>query len=318
MSVFGWGHRVRSLHRVPIVYHPQYVVRWERPHRFPIRKFTALFRSLLERRIISVDQIYRAPRASRDWISAAHHPSFVDRVFDMKMERVELTDLALPMDHALVERVRYEVGGTVAAALLAVQHGLACNLAGGTHHAHADRPSGFCLFNDLAVATKYLLNAGICKRILIFDCDVHQGDGTASILSSDANVFTCSIHCKDNFPFVKQKSTLDVELSRGCNDQEYQNVLQSTLPMVIDAFKPDFVFYDAGVDIYEGDGLGNLKVSFEGIRRRDEYVIQHIRQRGIPMACVIGGGYDTDISRLALRHSLVVEAASKIFDGRIS
>jgi len=203
--------------------------------------------------------------------------------------------------------------GTLLTCLLALQNGLACHLAGGTHHAHRDFASGYCIFNDMAIAALCLLEQQKVKRVLIFDCDVHQGDGTAMILQNTPEVVTCSIHCEKNFPQRKAKSDIDVELAPQLGDDDYLSVVNTTLQEVLKITQPDLVIYDAGVDIYQQDPLGLLNISLQGIRKRDALVIKTIRNANIPIATVIGGGYDKDQAALAARHAIVVEEAAKIF-----
>lgn len=184
---------------------------------------------------------------------------------------------------------------------------------GGTHHAHYDHASGFCILNDLAIAARVLLNQGGVGRVLIFDCAVHQGDGTAAILADEPWAFTCSLHCEKNFPFVKQLSDLDVGLPAGMTDEPYIERVMGTLRQVMDEFRPDIVLYDAGVDVFADDPLGLLAISEAGIRERDRRVLTEIMGRGAPVATVIGGGYDDDRGRLARRHGIVVEVAGELF-----
>jgi acetoin utilization deacetylase AcuC-like enzyme len=194
-----------------------------------------------------------------------------------------------------------------------LEHGIACNLAGGTHHAHRDFGSGFCIFNDLGVAPRMLRQAGRIRTALIVDLDVHQGDGTAQIFAGDHSVFTFSMHCARNFPFRKCASDLDVELDEGVEDEEYLRTLAGVLPGLLEQVKPDIVFYDAGVDPHRDDKLGKLALTDAGLHRRDRFVLEECVKRGMPVACVIGGGYDTDYLRLARRHATVIRAASEVF-----
>jgi len=201
----------------------------------------------------------------------------------------------------------------VLAAQLALKHGIACHLAGGTHHAHHDYASGFCILNDLAIAANVLARQDEGLSVLVFDCDVHQGDGTAALLRNQPRAFTCSIHCKQNFPFTKQTSDWDVELASGMADDEYLEVVEKTLTEAIRRSRPDIVLYDAGVDVFDGDPLGQLRVTEAGIRRRDNLVLTYLKQAGIPVATVIGGGYDDDRNALARRHAIVIEEAHRVF-----
>ncbi|NCW75037.1 MAG: histone deacetylase, partial [Gammaproteobacteria bacterium] len=207
--------------------------------------------------------------------------------------------------------------GTMRTCELAKTYGLASHLAGGTHHAHYDRGSGFCIYNDLAVSARYLVNQGLASRVLIFDCDVHQGDGTAAILANDSHTFTCSIHAEKNFPVRKVESDLDVNCPDGMTDDPYVSLVFETLESVIASWHPDFVIYDAGSDVHVDDALGRLSITTEGLYRRDHGVISRIRAAGIPCATVIGGGYDKDRARVAARHGVVVSAAAAVLAGDV-
>jgi acetoin utilization deacetylase AcuC-like enzyme len=200
----------------------------------------------------------------------------------------------------------------VLTARLALEYGLACNTAGGTHHAFADYGSGYCIFNDLAVTARVLQAAGVVDRVLMVDLDVHQGDGTAAIFADDPTVFTFSIHCEANFPFRKQKSDLDVGLPAGADDAAYLKAVEMYLPAVLGAFRPDLVLYDAGVDPHEADGLGKLALTEAGLFRRDQMVLKMCLGAGYPVAAVVGGGYSRDLTALARRHCLVHRAASEL------
>ena len=211
-----------------------------------------------------------------------------------------------------------EVAGTVLACQLAYQYGIAANLAGGTHHAHATGGAGYTILNDLAVASHVLLTsaAEVVDRVLVVDCDVHQGDGTAKFSSSGIlkdKLFTLSLHCDSNYPHVKANSTFDVGLADGMGDDEYMEVLQESLTPALEQVKPDFVIYDAGVDVYEKDVLGRLRLSEAGIRRRDRYVLDKMVSEGIPIAGVVGGGYDKDVDALAHRHAILHEECAYVW-----
>ena len=188
---------------------------------------------------------------------------------------------------------------------------MACNTAGGTHHAHHDFGSGFCIFNDLAVAAKVVQQQKLARQILIIDLDVHQGDGTAAICKNDGTIFTLSVHCEKNFPQRKAKSDIDIEVPKGAGDEQYLQLISETLKHALEVSEPDLVIFDAGVDVYEHDPLGMLNISIEGIRQREAMVIKAVRDTGTALATVIGGGYDRDQMALARRHSIVVEEAHK-------
>jgi acetoin utilization deacetylase AcuC-like enzyme len=219
----------------------------------------------------------------------------------------------LPWSAELVNRTCIAVGGSILTAKLALESGLACNTAGGTHHAFPTYGSGFCIFNDLAIASRVLQQSGAVNKILIVDLDVHQGDGTAAIFQQDPSVFTFSMHCEVNFPGTKQISDLDVSLREGMEDEEYLKTLAEYLPDLLSQIKPDLVLYDAGVDPHLSDRLGKLALTDHGIFDRDLQVLDTCVSQGYPVACVIGGGYAEDLNSLVYRHSLLHRAASQVY-----
>ena len=300
-------------HYVPLVSHPEYSFPFASKHRFPMEKFALLSELLSQRGILHRSNLFRPGRAQVELMSLAHCPHYIDAFTHNTLDTKALRRLGLPWSEGLIKRSWIAPNGTLLTAQLALRHGIACHLAGGTHHAHRDFGSGFCAFNDLAVAALGLLNQGRVQRVLIFDCDVHQGDGTATILAETPEAFTCSIHCDKNFPANKATSDLDVEVTKGCGDDEYLEIVERTLNHCLDQVKPDIVLYDAGVDIYQGDPLGLLNISLAGLRQRDRLVLESCTRRTIPVATVIGGGYDDDRPALVARHSIVVEEAQRCF-----
>ncbi|WP_028670359.1 histone deacetylase family protein [Saccharospirillum impatiens] len=293
----------------PMVHHPDYSFPFPPEHRFPMAKFGLLADYLRTRGLLTAANTYRPGRCRDHWLKQTHCPEYLDRFINNTLSRDERRQMNLPWSDGLVKRTLLAPSGTVLAAQLALHHGLACHLAGGTHHAHYDHASGFCILNDLAITAHVLLRQTGVKRVLIFDCDVHQGDGTASLLKNEPNAFTCSIHCENNFPFTKATSDLDVGLPVGMNDDDYLSVVDRTLNRLLDTFSPDIVLYDAGVDVFSGDPLGRLNITEGGIRQRDTQVLGTLVRRGIPVATVIGGGYDDDRQALAARHAIIAEAA---------
>jgi acetoin utilization deacetylase AcuC-like enzyme len=246
-------------------------------------------------------------------LTATHHPAYVDGFQTGTLDQKAIREIGLPWSEGLRDRTLLALGGSIQTCELAREFGLASHLAGGTHHAHYDRGSGFCIYNDLAVSARYLVSQGLASRVLIFDCDVHQGDGTAAILANDAHTFTCSIHAEKNFPVRKVDSDLDVNCPDGMTDDAYVSLVLETLDSVIASWHPDFVIYDAGSDVHVDDALGRLSVTTEGLYARDYGVISRIWGLGIPCATVIGGGYDKDRARVAARHGVVVRAAQAVF-----
>lgn len=297
--------------KLPLVYSPHYSFDFPEHHRFPMRKFALLHEYLKRQGIAGANNIFRPGSTRDDVLQLAHCSDYLSRFSIGELTDKEVRRLGLPWSEGLVKRTLIAPNGTLLTASLALRHGLACHLAGGTHHAHRDFASGYCILNDLAIAALALLRMGKVNRVLIFDCDVHQGDGTATILEHVREITTCSIHCEKNFPQRKAISDIDVNVPPGTGDDDYLQLVENTLQSALSAVKPDLVIYDAGVDIFEYDPLGLLNISLDGIRRRDAYVINAVRDADIPLATVIGGGYDSDQEALARRHAIVIEEAVK-------
>lgn len=276
-------------------------------------KFGLIYDMLRSEGLISKEQVHTPQVAPRDWLEQVHTPAYVDDFCGGRLDAKAIRRIGLPWSENLVLRTRAAVGGTVRTAELALEHGLACNTAGGTHHAFADFGSGFCIFNDLAVAAHMVRQQGLARKILIVDLDVHQGDGTAAIFQGQPEVFTFSMHCHKNFPFRKQQSDLDVPLPEGMDDRAYLATLAEHLPGLLASFRPDLVLYDAGVDPHQHDRLGKLALTDDGLFQRDEFVLQSCLRQGTPVATVVGGGYDNDVRQLARRHLLLFRAARELF-----
>lgn len=239
----------------------------------------------------------------REWLEAVHCPDYVEQVFTATVPPEKERRIGFPVTPHIASRVRHTNGGTWLAAKLAMEHGYAANSAAGSHHALHDTGAGYCVFNDLAVTTNRLLATGTARRVLIVDCDVHQGDGTASLLAGREDVFTLSIHAEKNFPARKARSTLDINLPDGVDDARYLEVLEQQLPAVLNDFDPDILLYQAGVDPHREDKLGRLSLTDEGLIRRDRYVLEEARKRGLPIASALGGGYGEDQRAVAARHA---------------
>ncbi|HMN28627.1 MAG TPA: histone deacetylase [Caldilineaceae bacterium] len=301
---------------LPIVYHPDYTVPLPPGHRFPMGKYQGVYETLIKDGVASLDQFHVPELPPHSWLELAHDPCYVKAYLDGSIEAKMMRRIGFPWSAALVRRTRLALAGTVRAAELALEHGLACNTAGGTHHAYYDYGSGFCVFNDLAVAARLMLERQRVRCVLVIDLDAHQGDGTASICQQDKRIFTFSMHCAANFPFHKQQSDLDIALPVGMEDEAYLQTLGDLLPDLLSQVKPDLVFYDAGVDPHVEDELGKLALSDAGLYHRDRLVLANCWQRGIPTAGVIGGGYQRDIRRLAKRHSIMHQVASEFFSCR--
>jgi acetoin utilization deacetylase AcuC-like enzyme len=298
---------------LPIVYHPNYVAPLPAGHRFPMPKFQMLYEMLLAEEVAQLTQIHQPNLPSHQWLELVHTPPYIQAYCTGTLDPKAQRRIGLPWSPALVNRTCIAVGGTILTAKLALQQGLACNTAGGTHHAFPDYGSGFCIFNDLAIATRVLQQKNLIRTALIVDLDVHQGDGTAQIFQDDPTVFTFSMHCAVNFPGTKQRSDLDVPLPEGMEDNAYLQTLASYLPDLLSQLKPDLVLYDAGVDPHIGDRLGKLALTDTGLYRRDMQVLTTCLSQGYPVACVIGGGYADDLKALTYRHSLLHRAASEVY-----
>ncbi|GET43497.1 histone deacetylase family protein [Microseira wollei] len=298
---------------LPIIYHPDYVAPLPEGHRFPMPKFRLLYELLLSDGVAHPEQFHTPKRPPQEWIELVHTPEYVQAYCEGTLAPKAQRRIGLPWTPALANRTCVAVGGTILTAQLALKCGLACNTAGGTHHAFPSYGSGFCIFNDLAIASRLLQHLNLVQKILIVDLDVHQGDGTAFIFQNDESVFTFSMHCQVNFPGTKQNSDLDVPLTEGMEDDEYLQTLANYLPDLLSKVKPDLVLYDAGVDPHVGDRLGKLSLTDRGLFRREMQVLITCIAAGYPVACVIGGGYADDMNSLVYRHSLLHRAASEVY-----
>ncbi|MDP1568704.1 MAG: histone deacetylase [Vicinamibacterales bacterium] len=270
-------------------------------HKFPMAKYARLRARLLADGIVAEGDLHEAPAATWQDLELAHTPAYVAAVAGGTLPREVERRIGFPWSPQMVERSRRSVGATIAAAISALEDGVAANLAGGTHHAFADRGEGFCVFNDVAVAARRLQRDRLATRVLVVDCDVHQGNGTAAIFRDDPSVFTFSMHGAHNFPFRKEASDLDVALDDGTGDEAYLELLERHLDEVLAYQRPDVVFYLAGADPYEGDRLGRLKLTIDGLRRRDEIVLDRCRR--LPVALSMSGGYAHDLDAIVTIHA---------------
>jgi acetoin utilization deacetylase AcuC-like enzyme len=279
-------------------------------HRFPIAKYARLREQVLIAGIVSPDSLWEPDPADRAALLRVHQADYIDRFIEGRLTASELRRLGFPWSPALVERSLRAVGGTCEAAAAALDDGIAMNLAGGTHHAFADHGEGFCVFNDVAIAIRLLQDAGRIGRAAIVDLDVHQGNGTNAIFAGDDRVFTFSMHGGRNYPFHKVPGSLDVELADGTRDDEYLRLLADHLPAALSRSQPDLVIYLAGADPHEGDALGRLALTFDGLARRDAFVIDVCREVGIPVAITIAGGYGRNIDDTVRIHAETARIAS--------
>ena len=295
----------------PLVYHPAYSAPLPSSHRFPMAKFRLLHALLLRQGLAQPDQFHQPLPIPRRALELVHGRSYHEAFARGRLSAAEQRRIGLPATAPLVRRTWLAVGGTLLTARLALRHGLACHLAGGTHHAFPGYGSGFCIFNDVAVAARLLLAEGAVRQLMVVDLDVHQGDGTAAIFRDEPRVFTFSAHGAANFPLRKQRSDHDLPLPDGLEDEAYLAAVGGLLPDLLAQVRPDLVLYNAGVDPHREDRLGRLALSDAGLLHRDRLVLELCRRRGIPVATVIGGGYD-DLHALVARHALVFRAAAEV------
>jgi acetoin utilization deacetylase AcuC-like enzyme len=286
---------------VTVYYSDSYTVPLPDGHRFPMAKYRMLRDTLLADGVLAESDLHEATPVDRETLLLAHTAGYVEAFIAGTVDPAIIRRIGIPWSPAFVRRSLASTGGTLAAARAALREGLAGNLAGGTHHAFADRGEGYCVFNDIAVASLALLREGLVARVAVVDLDVHQGNGTASILAGDARVFTLSIHGRNNFPFTKVDSTLDVPVEDGIGDDEYLPLVEHALARVL-AFAPDVIFYQAGVDVLHTDTLGRLTMSHLGVMRRDRMVIDAALSHEIPIVLTLGGGYSKPIEETVRGH----------------
>jgi acetoin utilization deacetylase AcuC-like enzyme len=283
-------------------------------HRFPMLKYELIPKQLLYEGIITTENLFEPTLCSEENILPTHDAEYWQRMKNLELTEREMRKVGFPLSAQLVEREITIMQGTIDCAMFALQYGCAMNVAGGTHHAFTNKGEGFCLLNDMAIAANYLLKNKLAERILIVDLDVHQGNGTAQIFQNNKNVFTLSMHGKNNYPFHKEISDLDIELIDGINDDDYLALLNKNLPDVIKKHQPDFIFYLCGVDILSTDKFGKLNVTTEGCKQRDIFVFEQCKANNIPVACAMGGGYSPKIADIVNAHSNTFKAAINLFD----
>lgn len=296
---------------LPVVFHPDYQAPLRPNHPFPMSKYGYLRQALIAGGVLPRSGGFVSPApASFARVMAVHARGYVERVAGQRMTPEEIRAIGLPGSEAVARRAFLSAAGTLLAARLALEHGIACNMAGGSHHAGPEGGAGFCVFNDVAVAAQALLDERRVGRVLVVDTDVHQGDGTARIFAGRAEVFTLSLHAERNYPARKAISTLDLPLPDRLADRPYLEVLAHGLSQA-EAFAPDIVFFNAGVDPHAEDRLGRLSLTDAGLRARERAVIDWARSRAIPLVGVLGGGYDHAPDRLAARHAILFEEAAR-------
>ena len=294
---------------LPVVNHEDYFAKLGDDHKFPINKFGELANLLKKEKIIK--EFYTPYPCSDETLRRAHSENYIKNVKNKTLDLAIIKKIGFPLVDSVIQRSLVATGGTVLASKLAIDCGLACNTAGGSHHANYEGGAGYCVFNDVAVAAKYLLDRELASRILIVDLDVHQGNGNSDIFKDNRNVFTFSMHSKSNYPAKKSISDLDIELVDNMEDKEYLKILKFHLNQLNNE-NFDYVFYIAGVDIHFNDRLGKLKISDEGINQRDELVTENFFSKGVPLCGVLGGGYNKDFDKLIELHASLHKSCAKL------
>ena len=294
---------------LPVINHEDYFAKIGDDHKFPINKFSELAKYLIDQKIVK--EFHKPYPCSDETLKRAHSEKYIKDIKNKTLDKNGVKKIGFPLVDSVVQRSLVATGGTVLASKLAINYGLACNTAGGSHHANFEGGAGYCVFNDVAVAAYYLLDRGLAGRILIVDLDVHQGNGNSDIFKGNSNVFTFSMHSKSNYPAKKSISDLDVELEDNLEDKQYLKTLKFYLNELNEE-NFDYVFYIAGVDIHHNDRLGKLKISDEGIKERDELVTENFFSKGIPLCGVLGGGYNKDFDKLVELHSFLNKSCAKL------
>jgi len=287
---------------VKIAYHKMYAHPLPKGHRFPMLKYELIPEQLLHEGTITRDNLFAPQPCPEEVVLWTHDKIYLDKLIHQTLAASEQRKIGFPQSPQLTLRELVITQGTIDCCHYAMQYGVALNVAGGTHHAYADRGEGFCLLNDMAVAANYLLKKDRAKQILIIDLDVHQGNGTAKLFQHEPRVFTFSMHGAHNYPFHKEQSNLDIPLKDGTNEQTYLSILSETLPALIKKVEPDFAFFLSGVDILDTDRYGKLKVTIDGCKQRDYFVFTLLKRYHIPVAVAMGGGYSPDVRSIVEAH----------------
>ena len=282
-------------------------------HRFPMLKYELIPAQLLHEGTYTADHFFIPSACAAEVVLKTHDANYYQKLISLQLSASEQRAIGFPQSRALIEREFIITQGTIDCSIVALTNGIALNVAGGTHHAFGDRGEGFCILNDMCVAANYLLDHNYCKKIMIVDLDVHQGNGTAKIMENNDHVFTFSMHGATNYPFRKEKSDLDIGLADGTTGELYLSIFEDTLPKLMSQVKPDFVFYLSGVDILETDKFGKLKVSLEECKRRDEFVLSSCKKNNIPVVVALGGGYSPDVKTIVEAHCNTFRLAADLF-----
>lgn len=296
-----------------IAYHPIYKHQLPKGHRFPMEKYDLLPQQLMYEGTCNDDNFFEPIIPNNKHFFTVHDPVYFFDLLNITLSQKAARKIGFPLSETLVKREMIIADGTIKASKYALKYGVSMNIAGGTHHAFSNRGEAFCMLNDQAIGAKYLQNKGLVNKVLIVDLDVHQGNGTAEIFRNDHSVFTFSMHGKSNYPFVKEKSDLDIALENNTKDIEYLTILKETLPKLITQEKPDFIYYLCGVDVIETDKLGKLALTVNGCKERDRFVLQTCFDLKIPVMCSMGGGYSPDINTIVNAHANTFRLAQEIY-----
>ncbi len=296
-----------------IAYHPIYKHPLPEGHRFPMVKYELLPEQLLHEGTCTSENFYTPDFPEDEAVLAVHDNIYYENLVQLNLKPSEIRKIGFPLSKKLVQRERIIADGTLKGCEYALKHGIAMNIAGGTHHAYSNRGEAFCMLNDQAIGTQFLIDSKLAKKILIVDLDVHQGNGTAEIFQENEAVFTFSMHGRGNYPFKKETSDLDIPLEKGTSDKEYLSILKKTLPQLLEKVQPQFIFYLCGVDVVATDKLGTLGMSLEGCKERDRFVLQACKDNKIPVQCSMGGGYSPDIKTIVEAHANTFRLAQEIY-----
>ncbi len=298
-----------------VAFSPIFLYQVPEKHRFPMQKYRLIPERLVQEGTLSEDNFFAPSKVSEQEILTTHTTEYWDKLKTQTLSRKEARAIGFEMTPELVERGRYIAHATYECALYAKQYGVSLNVAGGTHHSFADHGEGFCVFNDVCIASNLLLSRGEANRILIVDLDVHQGNGNASIMANEPRVFVFSMHGEKNYPFRKPPSDLDIDLPNETDDETYLNILKHTLPRLIAEHNPDLIFYQSAVDVLATDKLGKLSLTLEGCKQRDEFVLSQAKAHNIPIAIVMGGGYSEEVEQVVEAHCNTFRLAKQLFFG---
>ena len=296
-----------------IAFNKNYIYPLEENHRFPMIKYELIPEQLIRENTCSEYNFFNPEKVHDEIVLLTHQRAYFERFKSLNLSKKEIREIGFPLSKKLVDRELQIAEGTIKGIRYSIENGISMNIAGGTHHAFYDRGEAFCMLNDQAIAANYIIQEGLFKKILIIDLDVHQGNGTASLFSSNPNVYTLSFHGKKNYPFRKEKSDLDIEFDDDTNDNEYLKVLKETIPKVVDQFEPEFIFYLSGVDVLENDKLGRLSLTIDGCKERDRFILKTCKDNSIPVQVSMGGGYSMILKNIIEAHSNTFRLAQEIF-----